>query len=340
MKTVALLLTLLLPALARADDLGIELLNKVRSGKPSLTVIANVPLANVVVHLEGGAKPLDWKSGPMKAGQKRRLDFEVAGGPQKLSGELRATYPKGEQREDAVMPLEFTAELVKPPVVTAKPEDIDLAARQVVLTSTRPTEFVRLVVRTEDGEVAEEKKVPFGGASGAAGERLTIDWSETGKRVLQLTFEVHDPDGFWGGIELFPWRIDVPHEEVVFASGQSAISAEEAPKLEKVLPELLAQVQRAVRFADVKLYVAGHTDTVGNEATNQGLSEARARSIATWFRQKGLRIPVLFVGVGESGQAVSTADEVDEPKNRRAEYILSVTEPPMPGSTRSGWKKL
>jgi outer membrane protein OmpA-like peptidoglycan-associated protein len=80
-------------------------------------------------------------------------------------------------------------------------------------------------------------------------------------------------------------------------------------------------------LAQIKLYIAGHTDTVGPSASNRTLSLNRARSIGQWFRKKGVRIPVLYEGFGEDALLVSTADEQDEPKNRRAEYIIAIDDP-------------
>jgi hypothetical protein len=39
---------------------------------------------------------------------------------------------------------------------------------------------------------------------------------------------------------------------------------------------------------------------------------------------------VLYEGFGEEALLVSTPDETDEPKNRRAEYILSIDDPTTP----------
>jgi len=90
----------------------------------------------------------------------------------------------------------------------------------------------------------------------------------------------------------------------------------------------------------VTLYILAHTDTVGTAEYNLRLSTRRAQAIARWFRQNGLRIPMAYDGVGESMPKVKTADEVDEPRNRRVDYMLGV-EPPRfkhSGATPS-WKR-
>jgi outer membrane protein OmpA-like peptidoglycan-associated protein len=88
------------------------------------------------------------------------------------------------------------------------------------------------------------------------------------------------------------------------------------------------------------LYVVAHTDTVGSAEYNLGLSARRAQSLAHWFRSHGLKSPIAFAGVGESALRVKTADEVDEPQNRRADYMLGL-EPPRFRTTGSSpaWKR-
>jgi outer membrane protein OmpA-like peptidoglycan-associated protein len=79
----------------------------------------------------------------------------------------------------------------------------------------------------------------------------------------------------------------------------------------------------------VKLFIAGHTDTVAAADYNRELSRARARAIAGYFRGRGLRIQIRCAGLGEDAPLVATPDETDEPKNRRAEYIVAVEPPPI-----------
>jgi outer membrane protein OmpA-like peptidoglycan-associated protein len=92
---------------------------------------------------------------------------------------------------------------------------------------------------------------------------------------------------------------------------------------------------------EIQLYVAGYTDTVGNSASNQGLSERRAKSIARWFSTRGFAQPIHFQGFGEDALAVGTPDETDQAANRRAIYILAAQPPPTgPTLPRSAWHRL
>jgi outer membrane protein OmpA-like peptidoglycan-associated protein len=72
------------------------------------------------------------------------------------------------------------------------------------------------------------------------------------------------------------------------------------------------------------LSVVGHTDTVGSDGYNQGLSEARARMIADALTARGVPPGAMtLAGRSENEPAVATGDNVREPKNRRVEIVLS-----------------
>src|SRR5690606_41646206 len=86
---------------------------------------------------------------------------------------------------------------------------------------------------------------------------------------------------------------------------------------------------------EIKPYIVGHTETVADAASNKVLSLRRAEAIARYFRRKGVTIPILYTCFGEERPLVPTPDETDEPRNRRAEYIISV-EDPVPAR----WQKL
>ena len=124
--------------------------------------------------------------------------------------------------------------------------------------------------------------------------------------------------------------IEVPHEEVEFESGKWTIPKEQEAKLEKPLSLLKEAQAKYAELMNVSLYVAGHTDTVGKAKDNQRLSERRAQAIADYFIAHGLtKMPIFVRGFG--ALAVKTADNVAEPRNRRALYIVSSFVPALEG---------
>ena len=67
-----------------------------------------------------------------------------------------------------------------------------------------------------------------------------------------------------------------------------------------------------------EIVVTGHTDTIGAQPRNDELSRRRADQVKQLFVARGFpaqRIEV--VGRGERDLAIPTADEVEEPRNRR-----------------------
>src|SRR5690606_26372877 len=100
-----------------------------------------------------------------------------------------------------------------------------------------------------------------------------------------------------------------------------------------------AMVKYKDKGLQMQLYIAGYTDTVGSQTDNLRLSSARAKAIATWFRKKGLTIPLYYQGFGESVLAVKTADETKEALNRRVIYVLGNSRPPVSETLpKSNWK--
>lgn len=72
------------------------------------------------------------------------------------------------------------------------------------------------------------------------------------------------------------------------------------------------------------LSVVGHADTVGSVQYNQGLSENRARRVATALAQRGVPVEAMtLAGRSENDLAVPTGDNVREPLNRRVQITLS-----------------
>lgn len=92
--------------------------------------------------------------------------------------------------------------------------------------------------------------------------------------------------------------------------------------------KLSAEAQQIVREAAdaakqdqaTRITVAGHTDTTGTDAYNQKLSDRRAAGVRDELVKNGVPADeISIVGLGASSPAVPTADNVNEPRNRRVE---------------------
>jgi len=88
--------------------------------------------------------------------------------------------------------------------------------------------------------------------------------------------------------------------------------------------DLLSQVQKTIKSRNSnEVYVVGHTDLVGTEAYNAGLSSRRANTVRDLLVSSGIRPKTLFVSsYGKARPLVPTKDQVPEPRNRRVEIIV------------------
>lgn len=175
---------------------------------------------------------------------------------------------------------------------------------------------------------------------------LAITWTQPpNTKVMMLKLRVAAADGMATNVELVPWSVSVEHEDVNFATDSATIAPDEAKKLDASLSTIEDVVKRAEKFMKVRLYIAGHTDTVGPSAKNRKLSLARAQAIAKYFRSKGLAVSIAVAGFGEDVPKVKTADNTDERANRRADYVIgpAAGQPPFGGAylkAKATWSQL
>jgi OOP family OmpA-OmpF porin len=78
-------------------------------------------------------------------------------------------------------------------------------------------------------------------------------------------------------------------------------------------------VKAAKDFGAVRILITGHTDTVGSDSYNQGLSERRAAAVKDEMVREGLaENEIATVGKSFHDPLVATGPGVREPQNRRA----------------------
>lgn len=241
---------------------------------------------------------------------------------------------------DVPAPAQMPAEALqtkKPSLqVTIDRSKVDLAKHTLEVKLSRAAEKVVIKVIGESGAELANVEKPFSGA--AAGTPLEMSWTPSSdEAVARIEVWGHDTEGYYAGVAIIPWNVSIPHEEVNFATDSDVIRESEVPKLDASLQQIKDALNKHKELGKITLYIIGHTDTVGSAEHNLQLSRRRARSISAWFKGRGLKNPIAYEGLGESAPAVKTADEVDEPKNRRVDYILSL-EPPRLASGELSWK--
>ncbi len=94
-------------------------------------------------------------------------------------------------------------------------------------------------------------------------------------------------------------------------------SAELTPEARAILDEQAAVLEKEV---DVKVEIAGHSDSIGPEEYNQGLSERRAKGVEEYLISKGISADRLKpVGYGESNPVATNGTKEGRAENRRVE---------------------
>ena len=107
------------------------------------------------------------------------------------------------------------------------------------------------------------------------------------------------------------------HFTVYFLEGSTTLAPGSEPVLNQMFKELTLRGAAEVE-------IVGHTDTVGSDADNDALSLKRAQEIRDALVATGrLDISIAsFAGRGERDPLVPTADNVEEPANRRVEIVV------------------
>jgi outer membrane protein OmpA-like peptidoglycan-associated protein len=217
---------------------------------------------------------------------------------------------------------------------------VDLKQHRLEVVLSREAAKITIKVTGDSGATLAEDEIDLSGR--AAGPALAVTWAPaTEEPVAKIELRASDTRGFWASAYLLPWSVSIPHRDVLFKTGSSRIDDAEKPKLEESYAKISDAVARHADLGTVVLFVAGHTDTVGRPTDNFKLSRDRAKAIGVWFRERGLRIPIAYEGFGEAALLVKTPDETDEPRNRRADYILSFDEPAIAAvGFRPTWQRM
>jgi outer membrane protein OmpA-like peptidoglycan-associated protein len=105
--------------------------------------------------------------------------------------------------------------------------------------------------------------------------------------------------------------------KVLFDFNKATLKPEARSQLATVLQALKEQ-------PGLNVLVVGHTDSVGSDAYNMGLSQRRAESVATYLVQNGVpRQSIKTEWHGESQPVASNANAEGRAQNRRVEITLS-----------------
>jgi OOP family OmpA-OmpF porin len=102
--------------------------------------------------------------------------------------------------------------------------------------------------------------------------------------------------------------------KIRFESGRATIDPDSAGLLDRL-------IETALRCPTVNIEIAGHTDTDGEDAFNQALSERRAQAVSDYLVKAGLPAD-RFAAMGYGSTQPVATNDTDEGKaqNRRIEF--------------------
>jgi len=332
-SALTVLLALALPAVAKADAISVKMVTTVPAGQqPRLTITAMQPVDKVEVLLNrDDGKIVEETIAGLGVGGWRDVMLDGTAGKRQYSG--RITCVSNGKPSSTQVSFETSVSVVLSVVLDKS--RVDVPHGRLEMQVSIPEGRVELkILSATDGATLVDHEQSF--SDHAPGDPLIVTWNPPGKNgkedgkeseVGRIDVRVSDPTGAFQSYSLFPWSIYIPHEEVAFATDSAAIASTETPKLQASLAKISDALATHKDLGAIKLYIAGHTDTVGSAKYNLGLSLKRAQSIAGWFLKNGLRVPIAFEGFGEQALRIATPDNTDEPRNRRVDYILSVEDP-------------
>ncbi|WP_319530096.1 OmpA family protein [uncultured Cohaesibacter sp.] len=103
---------------------------------------------------------------------------------------------------------------------------------------------------------------------------------------------------------------------ILFESGMATISSDSFGLLDNL-------VYTASRCTDNRIQIEGHTDSDGDDATNQALSERRAGAVVDYLVTAGIAADRLeATGFGEAQPVASNDTPEGKAKNRRIEFVI------------------
>lgn len=156
-----------------------------------------------------------------------------------------------------------------------------------------------VVVRTAKGETVLDSPYQMAGIAGSGAVSATAENPDTVKVRYRATLAALPPAA--ASFTLY------------FETGTDVLVPDSVPLLARIKEEL-------AQHAAPEIVVVGHTDRVGTQEFNDALSLKRAEAMRQVLVEAGIPPErIVTAGRGEREPLVKTADEVDEPKNRRVE---------------------
>ncbi|MFI5218822.1 MAG: OmpA family protein [Bacteroidia bacterium] len=156
-----------------------------------------------------------------------------------------------------------------------------------------------------------------------SGKDYALNVSKEGYLFYSDHFSCKNPadkkDAYHLDISLSPAKAGekVILKNIFFETGSFDLKTESFPELNKIIAFIKKNLS-------VTIEISGHTDNVGDDKSNQILSEKRAKSVYDFLLKSGIETNRLtFKGFGESKPIASNENESGRTQNRRTEFAIT-----------------
>lgn len=123
---------------------------------------------------------------------------------------------------------------------------------------------------------------------------------------IDVTFDENNPDGSKAG--------------VYFATNKYDISANSKLALDKL-------VKIFAEYPETNILIEGHTDDVGTDSYNMGLSQRRANAVGDYLKAAGVDAKRLQIKwYGESQPKMENTSDANRAANRRVQFVITANE--------------
>jgi outer membrane protein OmpA-like peptidoglycan-associated protein len=206
----------------------------------------------------------------------------------------------------------------------AKSSDVEFEAENALLSAQIANE--KILTAQANDEIAAgaaqrqaillqaRERESQGSAQQAVDARREADASQL--RVASLESELADLK-----VKKTERGLELTLGDVLFDTNQSTLKSGAYGTLDRLAAALREKSGR-------KVLIEGHTDNVGSDAANQGLSERRAQSVQLALTKRGVaRDQITAIGKGENFPVASNDDANGRQANRRVELIFTEDQP-------------
>lgn len=123
---------------------------------------------------------------------------------------------------------------------------------------------------------------------------------------IDVTFDENNPDGSKAGVYFATNKYDI--------TDNAKLALE---KLQKIFAE----------YPETNILIEGHTDDVGTDAYNLGLSQRRAEAVGNYLKSAGVSPKRLTIKwYGESQPKVENNSDANRAANRRVQFVITAND--------------